>query len=236
MSVLRSQSPLCEPAEPLIEHADLGASTGYMEALRDDWPALLDEARRVSVDVVELSALSGRELVPLGRFLESDVAVLGGYNHVSVHAPSKGWASSTGALIDALIALPGLVRGIVVHPDSMGEPELYAALDERLWLENMDTRKHDGRTVEELARYFDLLPHAGFCFDIAHAGLHDPSMALAHELLDAFGDRLREVHLSSIEPDGIHVPLTDEDEDRFGPVLARCRDVAWILEAPLLGR
>ena len=55
-------------------------------------------------------------------------------------------------------------------------------------------------------------------------------MALAAELLDAFRGRLREVHLSSIRA-GSHVTLTEEDEAAFGPHLARCRDVPWILEA-----
>jgi hypothetical protein len=31
------------------------------------------------------------------------------------------------------------------------------------------------------------------------------------------------------------VPLRDSDEERFCPLLARCIDVPWILEAPLPG-
>jgi hypothetical protein len=96
----------------------------------------------------------------------------------------------------------------------------------------MDTRKDDARTVVELERYFTLLPAARFCFDVAHAQLHDPTMGLAHELLDAFGDRLVEVHLSSIEPSGAHVPLRAEDAETFQPVLERCVGVPWVLEAP----
>ena len=56
-------------------------------------------------------------------------------------------------------------------------------------------------------------------------------MALAHELLDRFGARLRQVHVSSLV-DGSHAPLTAEDVERFRPVLRRCVDVPWILEAP----
>ena len=57
-------------------------------------------------------------------------------------------------------------------------------------------------------------------------------MGLAHELLDAFADRLAEVHVSSIEPDGEHVPLRAADAEAFLPVLERCVGVPWVLEAP----
>jgi hypothetical protein len=57
-------------------------------------------------------------------------------------------------------------------------------------------------------------------------------MSVAAELLDAFGSRLRHVHLSSLSEDLHHVPLNEEDEELFAPVLSPCLDVPWILEAP----
>jgi hypothetical protein len=210
-----------------------GASTGYMTELRDAWEELLSEAHQVSSDVVELSALSGAELGPLTVFLERCPDAIASFQHVSVHGPSKGWARSIKDLVGVLIALPAAVAGVVMHPDSMGDIASFAPLGERLWLENMDTRKGDGRTVDELFRCFAAVKNARFCFDIAHARLHDPSMELAHALLDTFGERLAEVHLSSIEQDGTHIPLLDEDLERFAPVLVRCTGVPWILEAPL---
>jgi hypothetical protein len=51
-------------------------------------------------------------------------------------------------------------------------------------------------------------------------------------LLDAFADRLAEVHISSIERDGEHVPLRAVDAEAFLPVLERCVGVPWVLEAP----
>lgn len=209
----------------------VGASTGYMAAARGAWPRLVAEARALSGDVVELSALCGEELPGLAAFLD------GGWNapfaHVSVHGPSKGWQHGPRALADALLALPSVVDGIVMHPETLGDPAAFAPLGARLRLENMDTRKPDGRTTDELARYFDALPDAHFCFDVAHAWLHDHEMGLAHELLDAFGDRLVEVHLSSIDADGSHIPLRPADVDAFAPVLERCAGVPWVLEAPL---
>jgi len=208
----------------------VGPSTGYMVGARGDWPRLVAVAESCSLDVVELSALSADELPGLLRFL-ADAGELP-FGHVSVHGPSKGWEGTPSALATALGAIPAQVDGIVLHPETLGDAVAFADLGARLRLENMDARKPDARTVEELERYFALLPAARFCFDVAHAQLHDPSMRLAHALLDAFADRLAEVHVSSVEPDGEHVPLRAADAEAFLPVLARCSGVPWVLEAP----
>jgi hypothetical protein len=199
---------------------------------RGNWTQLIRLAKDVSSEVIELSALSGPELQPLLDFLRQSDSI-DNFEHVSVHGPSKEWTHGTRALVADLLTLPPAIAGIVMHPDSMGKASYYEPLAERLWIENMDTRKNDGRTVEELVPFFDVLPEARFCFDIAHAGLHDPTMGLAFELLDAFGDRLAEVHLSSIRPSGEHVRLREADFELFEPVLKRCAGVPWILEAPL---
>jgi hypothetical protein len=201
-----------------------------MVGARGDWPRLVAAAEACSLDVVELSALSAGELPGLLAFLR-DAASLP-FGHVSVHGPSKGWEGTPAALAAALGGVPAFVDGIVLHPETLGDADAFADLGARLRLENMDTRKDDARTVAELSRYFDALPAARFCFDVAHAQLHDPSMGLAHELLDAFGDRLAEVHVSSILADGDHVPLRAEDAEAFLPVLERCVGVPWVLEAP----
>ncbi len=221
-----------EIEELLDTNAELvGPSTGYMSGARGDWPRLVAAAESCSVHVVELSALSAAELPGLVAFLD-DAGELP-FEHISVHAPSKGWDGTPAQLAGALATLPEQVGGIVVHPETLGDPLAFAPLGSRLRLENMDTRKPDARTVAELARFFALLPDARFCLDVAHAQLNDPTLALAHELLDAFGERLAEVHLSSITPGGEHVALRSADAEAFAPVLERCIGVPWVLEAPL---
>jgi hypothetical protein len=54
-----------------------------------------------------------------------------------------------------------------------------------------------------------------------------------HRLLDSFCGRLRHLHVSSLDDDCHHVALADTDEQAWTSVLRRCRDVPWILEAPL---
>jgi hypothetical protein len=213
----------------IATHHPTGASTGYMADARGHWPELVQEALEVSPWTAELAALGEEELPGLLGYLGENPVLP--FRYLSVHAPVKGRMLAEHDLVAALAALPASVDAIVVHPDLMEEPARYAAIGRRLVIENMDDRKPRGRTADELAPLFAALPGAGLCLDVAHAGAVDPDMAVAEELLDRFGRRLRHIHLSSLE-DGVHTPLTEEDEHRFEPVLRRCLDVPWILEAP----
>jgi hypothetical protein len=201
---------------------------------RGDWPALVWEALRTSVYAVELAALSEDELPALVDYLASGVDLP--FRFVSVHAPSKHRRMSEAELVDALAALPCWIDAVVVHPDTIEDASLYRRVGSRLAIENMDARKSGGRTAAELAPYFEALPDAGLCFDVAHAWAVDPTMEEGESLLDAFAGRLRHVHVSSLDETGHHVPLTPEHEDLFEHTLGRCLGVPWILEAPLPAR
>ncbi len=214
----------------MSQHLTLGCSTGYMHEQRGDWPGLVRSAALQCPFAVELAALAEPELPGLVRYLDECPALP--FLYVSVHAPSKQRRVPEVELVGMLSRLPPSIDAVVVHPDALGDPSLYRSLGRRLVIENMDARKEDGRTASELAPYFDLLPEAGLCFDVPHAKSVDPSMASGEAILDEFGDRLRHVHLSSLDSECHHVPLTEGDESLFGPLLSRCRDVPWILEAP----
>lgn len=213
---------------PLAGHHPIGASTGYLAGMRGDWSGLLEAVEQTSTFATELAALSEPELKDLRYFL-AHVGPLP-FHYLSVHAPVKQLRAEEEEMVSWLAALPLSVRAIVAHPDTIHDFALYRTLGSRLVIENMDARKATGRTPDELAPVFAQLPEAGFCFDIAHAWSIDPSMKLAGELLDRFGGRLRHVHLSSLQ-DGKHVPVLPEHDAIFQPILDRCRDVPWILEA-----
>jgi hypothetical protein len=209
----------------------VGASTGYMVGARGDWPNLVAEALLESRTAVELSTLSFPELPTLVGFLASRRDSLP-FDYVSVHAPTKLLPGDDSMVANHLAALPGQIETVVMHPDVLRDPSVFEVLGERATIENMDARKPAGQTVRDLERFFDLLPTAGFCLDVPHAASIDPTMVLANELLDAFGPRLRQVHLSSLNAESKHVGLTEADAERFEPVLERCSSVPWILEAP----
>ena len=65
----------------------------------------------------------------------------------------------------------------------------------------MDVAKQFGKSLADLEHVFAAHPQAGFCLDVAHVWTNDRSLQLGHDLLDAFADRLRQLHVSGIEPD-----------------------------------
>ncbi|MCK9247922.1 MAG: hypothetical protein M0P31_02960 [Solirubrobacteraceae bacterium] len=224
-------SPIAE-ARSVAAHHPLGTSTGHLTELRGQWDMLVMRARDVSTMAVELAALAEPEFLSLCDWLADSGRELP-FRFLSVHAPTKQRSLPEPELVARLLALPSTVDAIVVHPDVIDVPERYAPLGATVVLENMDTRKDDGRTAAELAPYFAALPDAGFCLDVPHAHSIDPTLEEAHAMLDAFGERLRHLHVSSLDADSHHVTLRPEDEAAFAPILGRCLDVPWILEAPL---
>jgi len=225
---------LANRSQLLRTHLTVGASTGYMESRRGSWPELVAEAASVSSVAAELSAISEPELPELLEFLTTAPRLP--FRYVSVHAPSKQRVVAEDELVALLMRIPVWVDAVVLHPDTMESPLAFQSLGRRLLIENMDARKDGGRTADELAAAFADLPTAGLCFDIAHAKDVDPTMGAAVEILDRFSARLRHVHISSLDDAQHHVPLTAEDEELFAPILERCRDVPWILEAPPPGQ
>lgn len=209
-------------------HFRLGVSTGSYAEARGDWDELVRRSWAASDAAVELAALSEPELPALVEFLE-DASLP--FRFVSVHAPTKLRAAGDAALAAQLADLPGTVDAIVLHPDTLDDLPCFRVLGARAVIENMDARKASGTTVAELAEIFEVLPEARFCLDVAHVWSIDPTMALAHELLDAFAMRLSHLHVSGLTEQCRHVALTPELERAFAPVLARCIDVPWILEA-----
>lgn len=199
-----------------------------MDSLRGNWAELVEAVELTSTFAAELAALSEPEFPALRDFLATAGSMP--FHYLSVHAPVKDRTAAETTLASWLAALPRSVDSIVTHPETILDASAYDAVGTRLVIENMDSRKPGGRTAAELAPLFDRLPAAGFCLDIAHAWSIDPTMGVAEDLLDSFGTRLRQVHLSSLAA-GKHVPVLPEHDELFAPVLDRCRDVPWILEA-----
>lgn len=224
-------STLANPPAAVLNHHPLGLSTGCIAERRGEWDELVERAAAAGSFAVELAALSEWELDGLLTYLSGGSRLP--FRYISVHGPSKSLEMPEEELVATLARTPGWVQSIVVHPDTMEEPARYARLGRRLVIENMDARKSGGRTADELRPLFEALPEAGFCFDVAHAWSIDTGLAVARGLLDAFRTRLRQVHLSSLDESLKHVALTPADEKLFAPLLRRCRDVPWILEAEM---
>lgn len=180
----------------------VGFSTGALA--KGDFLAGVAIACSLDLPVIELSALRDSELAPLLGAIEA--LPLDNFRQVSFHAPSKLKNLQEPDLIRALVGLPS-AWPIIVHPDVISDFSSWRFLGRRLCIENMDQRKNRGRTVPELEFVFDRLPEASFCFDIGHARQVDPTMGVAISMLQRFGPRLRQVHISEVDPGGRHIPI-----------------------------
>lgn len=183
----------------------------------------------IEFTAVELSALRESELEPLVSAAQG--LSLGKFEYVSFHAPSVFKTAGEREVVALLSRLPA-EWPVVVHPDLIHEPAVWATLGSRLCLENMDLRKRTGRTVEEMRTAFDALPEAGFCLDLGHARQIDPTMSIAIEMLQSFGSRLLQLHVSEVGTFGEHRRLGFLARTAFRRVVRYVpNDVPVILES-----
>lgn len=209
--------------------ATYGIATGAFVDERDDWGLAIGRARDEGWRWLELTAMGDR-LPPLLELFDADPGVLDGFDRISVHAPAKTDASPA----EVVRLVERLQFDMVLHPDVFGRETACARLGARAVFENMDVTKRYGKDVADLAEVFAAFPQSGFCLDVAHVWTNDPTLRLGHDLIDAFGDRLRQLHVSGIEPDGRHRPTTTVDIALYEPLLDRCGGVPWLLETELV--
>ncbi len=182
----------------------VGFSTGALAFA--DFRRGLDMLAGTSAKAVELSALRSAELDPLVDSL--DGLDLGPFSYVSVHAPAGIDSRDERHVVERLQEVAARGWPIVVHPDSIHEPSLWKGLGQLVCIENMDRRKPIARTCDELRIWFDRLPDARLCFDLAHARQIDPTMTETYLILRELGDRLTEVHLSEVNSASKHEPIS----------------------------
>jgi hypothetical protein len=172
-------------------------ATGSYVDERDDWRHAVERARRERWPFLELTAIAEPRLGLLEPFLASHSGLLESFQRVSLHAPVS--TGSPAATINCIANLP-LASDVIFHPDGWGDERGLDRLGLRVVFENMDVVKRFGRSVGDLQTVFATHPEAGFCLDVAHVWTNDRTLRLGHELLDAFGDRLRQLHVSVRHP------------------------------------
>lgn len=218
-----------ETLNPLL----IGTSLGHYHSYGDDWKSAAEQARAYRLQGLELVVRAGwtGDDETGGLYALADELAASGRSvaYLSLHAPTVDSES----IANALAAVAPHVDAVVVHPDHLPRPQLLAPLGVKVAIENMDRPDRYGSTVTELEAVFEQLPEARFCLDIAHADRLDPTQQLAHQLLDRFGTRLAQLHLSQLSYATCnHLPLTGTAIERMRPALERCRQVPWMLEAP----
>jgi len=208
----------------------IGFSTGALA--KGDFRRALAILREAGVLAVELSALRWWELGPLATGIAAED--MSDFSYISVHAPSRYERNAERTIVSQLMSLVDRSWPVIAHPDAIFDFGLWKPFREMLLVENMDTRKHLGRTVTELDRVFASLPDASFCFDAGHARQVDPTMTEALGLLSKFGRRLRQLHVSEVSTASLHEPLTMASIVAFGKLAPFIPDeVPLILESPV---
>lgn len=203
-----------------------GFSTGALAL--GDFRRALEMLREHDVRAVELSALRDHELPGLmGAIPNLD---LSGYDHVSLHSPSKFRDLSERRVAELL--RPCIERGIhvVLHPDAIVDAGCWRDFGELLCIENNDKRKA-GRTIEELAPVFEKLPSASWCLDLAHGRQVDSTLLEVWRMLREFGPRLREIHLSELNSKCEHEPLSMSAVWSIREIAHKIPEVPVILES-----
>jgi hypothetical protein len=206
----------------------IGFSTGALA--REDFRRALEMLNDKPVNAIELSALRQHELAPLVEQL--DDIELERFEYIAFHAPSsmdRGYEPEALKLLE-IVALRGWP--IIIHPDAMYSVQDWRRFGNLLCIENMDKRKPIGRTAEELTEIFDELPDACFCFDIGHARQVDPTMSEATAILKLLHPKLRQLHVSEVNTQSKHDPLSVESLLAFQKVSHLVpREVPIILES-----
>jgi hypothetical protein len=184
----------------------IGFSTGALA--RSDFRKALQMLCGKKVSAVELSALRQDELVPLVEQLEH--LDLSPFQYVSFHAPSAMEPSFEPLALRLLLQVAARKWPIIVHPNAMYTPSEWRRLGDCLCIENMDKRKPIGQTAKNLAEIFETVPDASLCFDIGHARQVDPTMSEASAILHRFRGRIRQLHVSEVNTQSKHDPLSFE--------------------------
>jgi hypothetical protein len=209
----------------------IGFSTGALAY--GDFPKALRMLEGKSANAVELSALRTYELPNL--VAAADSLNLEDYDYVSVHAPSSFTAEEEPHIIEQLQVFVKKDWPIVLHPDTVHRFDLWRTFGAHLCVENMDKRKPIGRKVSELEIIFSALPDALFCLDLAHSRQVDSSMTESYLLLEKFGPRLRQLHVSEVDSNSKHDRISLGAIRAFQEVADLIpRDVPAIMESIVL--
>ncbi len=184
----------------------IGFSTGALA--RNDVRRALNMLEGKPGLAIELSALRQDELLPLVKQL--DDLDLNRFRFISFHAPSSIEPLYESEALELLESVRARGWPIIVHPDAMLTIPKWSRFGNLLCVENMDKRKPIGQTAADLTAIFEQLPDASLCFDLGHARQIDPTMSEAVAILTLHGKRLRQLHVSEVNAQSKHDPLTRE--------------------------
>ncbi len=180
--------------------------------------ALIDYVKGLDVNGVELTLATKEDLYSL-KLSEDNILWLKKLGYVTIHAPFYLFSESKNEkdLSDQLDTITTIYRQVeakrvVIHP----EPELIQSdiLKEyslQFTIENLP-RKYN-LPLSFLKSTFDNYPHMDMCLDTAHA--YSWSKYETYKLIDAFKEKISQIHFSGSYRRKQHVSLRKVSKDFF---------------------
>lgn len=178
--------------------------------------------RQTQAAVIDEYLAFGMEVMELHRDFGGFEGIKKRIPNPSVHLPGRK-IDSDERRRTAIAALESGIERIIVHPENLTNDSFWREMGARLLIENLDPRSPAWRTATQLYPVFESLPEAGLCLDVAHAA-QEPG--IIEELIQVFGTRTRQIHLSEIDySTGRHLPRSSDK--------AMAAAIAWLNYFPI---
>jgi hypothetical protein len=140
------------------------------------------------------------------------------FPYVSLHAPARNFqydnspsAKNVYSVIDDWINKLN-IKTVVIHPDKITYPEILLSKAWPYALENMDSTKKDGRTIDQISKWFERISNANMVLDLNHIFTNDETMNITEKFTGKFKDKITEIHISGyLNTEMNHEPLTLSD-------------------------
>lgn len=211
--------------------AHIGFATGAMHMSYFPLEAKLKLFKESGCNSVELTFGEAKTLNEF-HFSDAIKEALKEFEIVTIHAPWREirYNSESIPYINKLkdICSEQKIYGIVVHPNTVDDYKVLEKSGLPFLIENMDDKARCGThpgEFEKLKKDYNF----GFVLDLQHAYMHDPTMQLAGELIEAMGDRIKESHVSGQKDGRPHSLLHHSDNSNMIIGMLRS-DIPIILE------
>ncbi|NTV41543.1 MAG: hypothetical protein HGA61_04725 [Candidatus Moranbacteria bacterium] len=173
----------------------LGFSTG---CLYQTYPQISKETfaffRLLGCNAIELMCHSEEDIFKL--ITEIAEADLFGFEYVSLHSPDVITVETLELLQRAQDIFH--FQAIVINPSEIENWEIFSRFDLPISIENMDWKQERGKYVDSLQNIFEKI-EAKMVLNINHCYTNDPSLLLAKQMTDEFGEKISQIHLSGFE-------------------------------------
>ena len=212
--------------------AHIGFSTGAMHMSYFPLEEKIKLFKSVGCNAVELSFGTFGVLKDF-NITDGLLETLSKYELVTIHAP---WAEgmrydkNSKAAINKLKEICSVqkIYGIVLHPNTVDDYTLIEKSGLPFLIENMDNKARCGTHPSEFEKMKQDY-NFGFVLDLQHAYMHDPTMQLAGELVNAMEGRIKEFHVSGELKGKPHALLHHSDNSNMIIGMLRS-DIPIILE------